>query len=237
MATNERVDSIKKTTGMEGDKPMNTNRPAATIVALPRKIAIAAGVLYLITRKITIVLIATITVAALALVLSAAPPVQAAGLTNCVELFGRSGACYESVWANGVQFRMTFAQTAKQFPGATPSDKVDNFYVVAQQTSTPQGTLPFLHDHVVRDVPPQNHGNYSVKLRGIFVLCSEQGIVTGACEPTWASIQGLGILPLATTVNGQTLTSVEPIEAEANSEFIMLIDTGAVLVGTINPGQ
>ena len=189
-------------------------------------------------RKITRVLIATITVAALALGLPpAAPPVQAAGLTNCVELFGRSGACYELVWANGVQFRMTFAQTAKQFPGATPSRKVDNFYVVAQQTGTPQGTLPFLHDHVVRDVPRQNHGDYSVKLRGIFALCSAQGIATGACVPYMATYEGFGTLPLAKTVNGQELTSVEPIESAAASGLIMLLDTGAVLVVTINPGK
>ena len=183
------------------------------------------------------ILIATITVVALALGLPAAPPVQAAGLTNCVELFGRSGACYELVWANGVQFRMTFAQTAKQFPGATPSRKVDNFYVVAQQTGTPQGTLPFLHDHVVRDVPRQNRGDYSVLVRGFFVLCSEQGMATGACVPTMASIQGLGTLPLAMTVSGQALTSVEPIEAAANAEFITLFDTGATFLGIINPGK
>ena len=231
------METNRQTATIEGDKPMNTNRPAATIVASPRKTAIAPGVLYLITRRITRVFVATMTVAALALVLPAAPPVQAAGLTNCVELFGRSGACYESVWANGVQFRMTFAQTAKQFPGATPSDKVDNFYVVAQQTDTPQGTLPFLHDHVVRDVPRQNHGDYSVLLRGFFVLCSEQGMTTGACVPTMASIQGLGTLPLATTVNGQMLTSVEPIEAAANAGLITLFDTGAVFLGIINPGK
>ena len=189
-------------------------------------------------RKITRVLIATITIAALALVLSAAPPVHAAGLRNCVDVTGPAAghvACYELVWANGVQLRMTFANT--QFKGATPSDKLDNFYVVAQQTDTPQGTLPFLHDHVVRDVPRQNHGEYSVLLRGFFVLCSEQGMATGACVPTMASIQGLGTLPLATTVNGQMLTSVEPIEAAANSRLITLFDTGAVLVGTINPGK
>ena len=39
------------------------------------------------------VLIAAIAVAALALVVRAAPPVEAAGLTNCVDLIGRAGAC------------------------------------------------------------------------------------------------------------------------------------------------
>ena len=115
---------------------------------------------------------------------------------------GRSGACYELVWVNGVQLRMTFPQQGEEFPGAKPSDKVDNFYVVAPQTGTPQGTLPFLHDHVVRDVPSHNQGAYSVLVRGFFVLCSAQGIVSGACVPYMAVVEGLGTLPLAMTVNG-----------------------------------
>src|SRR2546421_962419 len=64
MATNERISSVKQTatiegdkhmnttrqtTTIEGDKHMNTNRQAATIVASSRKIAIAAGVLYLLS--------------------------------------------------------------------------------------------------------------------------------------------------------------------------------------------
>ncbi len=132
---------------------------------------------------------------------------------------------------------MTFPQQAQEFPGAGPTDKVDMFYVVAPQTGTPQGTLPFLHDHVVRDVPSQNHGAYSVLLRGYFVLCSEQGMISGACVPYMAVIEGLGTLPLAATVNGQSLTSVEPIEAAANSAYIMLFDTGATFLGIINPSK
>jgi hypothetical protein len=42
--------STTKTPGIEGDKHMHTNRQAATSVASPRKIAIAAGVLYLTTH-------------------------------------------------------------------------------------------------------------------------------------------------------------------------------------------
>jgi hypothetical protein len=128
---------------------------------------------------------------------------------------------------------MTFANT--QFHGATPTDKQDVFYVVAPQTSAPQGTLPFLHDHVVRDVPPQNHGAYSVQLHGFFVICSAQGIATGGCVPIMTSIAPGFTLPLAITANGQMLTSVQPIESAANSGLITLFDTGAVLVGTINP--
>src|ERR1700686_1366360 len=109
-------------------------------------------------------------VAALALILPAAPGVQAAGLRNCVDRpvaqSGRVG-CWEEVWANGAQYRMTFSNTS--FKGATPK-ALDPFYVVAPQTDAPQGAPPntFPHDHVVRDIPAQNHGDYSVKLQGFF---------------------------------------------------------------------
>ena len=102
--------------------------------------------------------------------------------------------CWESVWANGTQYRMTFSNT--QFKGATPQ-AVDAFYVMAPQTSVAQGALPFPHDHTVRDIPRGNGGAYSVQLRGYFVLCSEAGLVSGGCEPTWSQVDGLGTLPLA----------------------------------------
>jgi hypothetical protein len=142
-------------------------------------------------------------------------------------------ACYELVWVNGVQRRMTFAN--QHFTGATPSDNIGNFYVVAPQTGTPQGTLPFLHDHVVGDVPAHNQGTYRVHLHGYFVLCSAPGIASGGCVPTLTTIQGLGTIPLAMSVNGQLLTSVEHIESAVTSGLLMLLDTGGVLVATLGP--
>jgi hypothetical protein len=186
-------------------------------------------------RKTTRVLIATLTIAALALVVRATPPVHAAGLINCLDLSGRGGACYESVWAHGDQFSMTFPTEANPVAGTPPSDQVDNFYVIAPQTATPQGTLPFAHDHVVGNVPAQNHGSYLVHLHGFFVLCSAEGITSGGCVPTMSTIPGLGTLPVATTVNGQPLTAVAPIESPANAGLLTLVDTGAVFVAIINP--
>jgi hypothetical protein len=177
------------------------------------------------------ILIATIAVA-LAIGLPAAPAARAAGLVNCVELSGRSGACQESVWANGVEFRMVFPQEAREFPGARPSAEVSKFYVLAPQTGTPQGALPFPHDHVVAYAPAQNQGNYSVLLRGFLVFCTEQGAISGACVP----FTGAG-LPLAETVNGQALTSAGAIEAAASAGLVMLVDTNATFLGIINPGK
>jgi hypothetical protein len=211
---------------------MNTNRQAATIVAAPTKedpkVKAEVGKLTHF-RKTSRVLIATIAVAALALVLPAAPQVHAAGLTNCVDLSGRAGACYETVWANGVQFRMTFPQEANPIAGAT-SDH--NFYVLAPQTDTPQSTKPFAHDHVVGNVPAHNDGNYVVHLHGFFVTCSAEGITSGGCVPAMTSSP---VGPLAKTVNGQPLTSADAIESAANSGLVTPFDTGAVFVAIINP--
>ncbi|HEX5823093.1 MAG TPA: hypothetical protein VFY18_01420, partial [Candidatus Limnocylindrales bacterium] len=153
------------------------------------------------------------TVAATALVVmtigGTAQAADGGGLRNCVDVTGKQigqVGCYEKVWAGGVEYRMTFSNV--KFSGNTPKE-LDRFYVLAPQTDTPQGPppAPFSHDHVVRDLPAQNHGSYSVKLQGYFVLCSGQGIGSGACVPTWTAPGGPDVLPFATTVNGHPLTS------------------------------
>jgi hypothetical protein len=185
----------------------------------------------------TRLLIATVSLGAVALAFVAAPAAGAAGLRNCVDISGpQSGrvGCYEDVWADGAQYRMTFSNT--HFTGATPK-VLDPFYVLAPQSDTAQGAPPntFPHDHVVRAVPSQNHGEYSIQMQGYFVLCSGQGIVSGACVPSWTSIGGPDPLPLATTVNGLPLTSTEAIESAADAGNLALINLGpgAVIVGAV----
>lgn len=172
----------------------------------------------------------------LGLGLAAAPSTDAAGLRNCVDVSGPQsgrGGCYEKVWADGTEVRMTFSNQG--FDGATPR-ALDPFYVVAAQADVPQGAPPntFAHDHVVRAVPQQNHGSYSLKLQGFFVMCSGQGIVSGACVPVWTSLGG-DPLPFAKTVRGQLLTSTEAIESAAAAGNLALINLGpgAVIVGAV----
>ena len=183
-------------------------------------------------------LIAAIAFAGTAVGVAAALPADAAGLRNCVDVpASKAGrvACYELVWADGNQHRMTFSNQG--FDGATPQP-LDPFYVLAPQTDVPQGAPPntFPHDHVVRGVPAGNHGDYSVKLQGYFVLCTGPGINSGACVPTFTSVGGPDPLPLATTVNGRHLTSAEAIESAAATGLVALINLGpdAVIVGSIS---
>lgn len=182
--------------------------------------------------------IATMALAVVGLGTTTAPMADAAGLRNCVDVtgpqIGRAG-CFEDVWASDVQQRMTFSNTS--FKGATAGDLAP-FYVVAPQTDAPQGAPPntFAHDHVVRDVPAGNHGGYSTKLQGYFVLCSGQGIISGACVPSWTPVGGPDPLPFATSANGQALTSTGAIESAADAGLVALINLGpdAVIVGTIS---
>jgi hypothetical protein len=44
-------------------------------------------------------------------------------------------------------------------------------------------------------------------------------------------------MPLAQTVDGQKLTTVEAVEAKANAGFLQLLDTNSVLIGTINAAK
>jgi len=175
------------------------------------------------------VLLGTATVAAITIVLGAASPVQAAGLKNC----GGNGIvapCFENVWSNGVQVKMTFVQ----FNPAPSNAPTRNFYVIAPQTAAPQGWVPFLHDHVIGDLSAQNH---QVRYHAFFVLCSAQGIASGGCVPAMTSIPGFGTIPFANSVNGQKLTSADTIESAANAGLLTLFDTGGVVLGTINPQQ
>jgi hypothetical protein len=173
-----------------------------------------------------------------ALAVAATPPTDAAGLRNCVEITGpQTGrvGCWELVWVNGVQQRMVFSN--QNFPGNTPQDLAP-FYVTAPQTSAPQGYPPntFPHDHTVGAAPAQNGGAYTTRYQGFFVFCSGAGIASGTCVPTWTNLGGPNPAPLATTVNGQPLTSVAAIEAAASAGLVVLDNLGpnAVIVGSIS---
>jgi hypothetical protein len=186
-------------------------------------------------------LLATVAVAGLALVaVATATSAQASGLRNCTEIgggFARSG-CWEDVWSDGAEYRMTFATgCCSQFKGKVP-EGLDAFYVMAPQDDTPQSlAASFRHDHVVRDIPAGNQGAYSVRLYGYFVICSPAGMASGACVFEMNSPAPGFTLPFAKTVNGQALTSVEPLEAAVDAGLITLVDTGAAIVGTINQGK
>ena len=166
--------------------------------------------------------IAAVTIAALALVSAAVPAMTAAGLTNCIEITGPAAGlrgCWENVWVDGVEYRMTFFGGTKPFNGST--ENLGKFYVVGPQDDTPQSLdHPFAHDHVVASLPRQNGGEYTPIYQGILVLCS-----SAACVPTNTG--------LATTVNGQPLTSVEAIEAAAAAGLVTLVPAGPI-VGAIS---
>ena len=67
---------------------------------------------------------------AISLFVSAVPAAQAAPV-NCPHRT-HQGACYEFVWVNGVEVRMTFPQAGDPL-SHVPNAKVQNFYVVAAQ--------------------------------------------------------------------------------------------------------
>ena len=180
-----------------------------------------------------LVRIATTTVAALTLVLGAASPVQAAGPGNCNDP-GATTPCFEKVWSDGVQVKMIFVDLNPK-PSNAPTEK---FYVMAPQTGTPQGRVPFLHDHLIGNVSPQHDDRDGrVRYHGYFVLCSAEGIASGGCVATITTIPGFGLVPFAKTVNGHKLTSADPIESPANSGFLTLFDTGGEFIATIKSRQ
>ena len=179
-------------------------------------------------QQIARVLLATVAAASVVALPAAAPTAAAGGLRHCTILSPRDidqVGCWELVWVDGVEVRMTFANT--QFHGNVPSDNLGVFYVIGPQSDMPQSwDAGFSHDHTTSTMPRQNKGTYSVHMTGILVFCSEQGITSGQCVPNLSG--------LATTVSGHALTSVEGIEAAEDAGLVVFFDTGAVIVGTIS---
>jgi hypothetical protein len=137
-------------------------------------------------------------------------------LRNCNDN-GGALPCFEPVWVDGVQRKMDFFDLDVQTDPPT-----QNFYVVAPQTASPQGTGPFVHDHVVGD-------DDSTYWHGFLVVCSARGLETGACLVDPADVAP----PLAKTVHGRKLNTARAIESATRAGLVDLVDTGAVLLAIV----
>jgi hypothetical protein len=168
---------------------------------------------------------------AISMFVSAVPAAQAAPV-NCLDRT-HQGACYELVWVNGVEVRMTFPQAGDPLP-TIPNAKVQNFYVMAAQTDTPQGFVPPIHDHTIQAAP--GDPGWTPFMHGYFVVCSAEGLRSGDCVAVDTDF-GFGPLPLAKSMNGEPLTSAETIEAGIRAGLLVLFDTGAVFLGTVSPAR
>ena len=168
---------------------------------------------------------------AISMFVSAVPAAHAAPV-NCVHQT-HQGACYEFVWVHGVEVRMTFPQAGTPI-SHIPNAKVQNFYVIAAQTDTPQGDVPPIHDHTIQAAP--GDPGWTPFMHGYFVVCSGQGLTSGDCVAVSTDF-GSGPLPLAQSVNGEPLTSAETIEAGIDAGLLVAFDTGAVFLGTVSPAR
>jgi hypothetical protein len=165
-----------------------------------------------------------------------APPAAQARVIDCVvQPQPPKGACYEPVWVNGQQIIMTFPQAAAKVH-KVESGKQQPFYVLAPQTGTAQGQTPgFFHDHVIATAP--SDGGFTPFMHGYFVICSQEGIATGACTFNVETPPGGVPLQLTKSVTGYDLTFAADIQAAANAGLVVLIDTGAVFIGTAGPSS
>ena len=182
---------------------------------------------------------ATVLVVALTatvLVFAFAPTAAQARVIDCVvQPQPPQGACYEPVWVNGQQIIMTFPQAGVPVH-KVPSAKQQPFYVLAPQTGTAQGQTPgFFHDHVIATAPRE--GGFTPFMHGYLVICSPEGISTGACTFNVETPPGGAPLPLTKSVTGYDLTFAADIQAAANAGLVVLLDTGAVFIGTVGPSS
>ena len=165
-----------------------------------------------------------------------APPAAQARVIDCVvQPQPPQGACYEPVWVNGQQIIMTFPQDGVPVH-KVPSAHQQPFYVLAPQTGTAQGQTPgFFHDHVIATAPSE--GGFTPFMHGYLVICSQEGISTGACTFNVETPPGGAPLQLTKSVTGYDLTFAADIQAAANAGLVVLVDTGAVFIGTVGPSS
>ena len=169
---------------------------------------------------------------AISLFVSAVPAAHAAPV-NCLQRT-HQGACWELVWVNGVEVRMTFPQAGNPLP-TIPNAKMQNFYTIAAQTDTPQGFVPPIHDHTIQAAP--GDPGWTPIMHGYFVICSAEGLTSGDCVAVVTDFPGFGTLQLAQSVNGEPLTSAETIEAGIDAGLLVALDTTAVFIGTVSPAR
>jgi hypothetical protein len=182
----------------------------------------------LIRRSIAVAVVSI----AISMFVSAVPAAQAAPV-NCLHRT-HQGACWELVWVNGVEVRMTFPQAGTPL-SHVPNAKVQNFYTIAAQTDTPQGFVPPIHDHTIQAAP--GDPGWTPFMHGYFVICSAEGLRSGDCVAVVTQFPGFGTLPLAQSVNGEPLISAETIEAGIDAGLLVAIDTTAVFLGTVSPAR
>jgi hypothetical protein len=182
------------------------------------------------------VLVFALTATVLGFALMAPPAAQARPIDCVVQPQPPQGACYEPVWVNGQQIIMTFPQHGHPL-NPVPSAKTQPWYILGPQTATAQGQSPgFFHDHVITTAPSE--GGFTPFLHGYLVICSPEGISTGACTFNMETPPGSTTpIPLTQSVTGYNLTFAADIQAAANAGLVVLVDTGTVIIGTAGPSS
>ena len=93
----------------------------------------------------------------------------------------------------------------------------------------------FFHDHVIATAPSE--GGFTPFMHGYLVICSPEGISTGACTFNVETFPGGVPLQLTKSVTGYNLTFAADIQAAASAGLVVLVDTGAVFIGTVGPSS
>ena len=186
-------------------------------------------------RRSVVIAAAAVSAVAVPIVAGPTPAAQATPINCVVQPQPPRGACYEPVWVDGRQVTMIFAQAGVPVH-SVPSARQQAFYVLAPQTDTAQGETPgFFHDHVIETAPSE--GGFTPLMHGYLVICSPEGIASGQCTFDIETPPGGAPLPLTESVTGEDLTTAEGIQAAADAGLVVLVDTGAVFIGSVHPSR
>ncbi len=143
----------------------------------------------------------------------------------------RAGSGTELAWGDGQLWYMVHGPTN---PSAAISHR--DLYIVAPQTSVPQGSalepIGVVHDHVL-SIPSDGQGQYTAIWDVVVVFCNPH---SSACVPGTASCPTFAHgLCLAKTVSGQPLTSEAAVQTAAAAGAVILVEPGQSFVCPVVP--
>ncbi len=143
----------------------------------------------------------------------------------------RADVTTDQAWGDGQVWLMIHGPSN---PSAAVSHR--DLYVVAPQTSVPQGSalepIGVVHDHVL-SVPAHAQGQYTAIWDVVIVFCNPH---SSACVLGSASCPPFAHgLCLAKTVNGESLTSDSAIDAAAAAGAVILVEPGDSFVCPVVP--
>ena len=184
-------------------------------------------------------LMATFGLAVITLGVGSIPTAEAGGLRNCVEITGKTSGrvgCFELVWVDGVQRRMTFSNQGLRRRDAAGARRVLRPRAAVRTPRRATRPTPSRTTTSSATSRPATTAPTASNSRATSSSAAVRGSRAGPAFLPGRRSAAPRQLPLVVSVDGHPLTSAEAIETAAAAGLVVPINLGpgAVIVGTLS---